>query len=275
MSDTVPISQIVIGQRHRSDMGDLAALAESIRKVSLLQPIGINEQNILVFGERRLRACRDILGWTEIPARVVQMARIVDGEYHENEMRKSFNVSERVAIGKAIEDCVMERRGRPATEPPAKIPYNCTEFPTGIETREIAAKRAGFDNYQNYRRAKKVVEHAIPELVTMMDEERISVSAASAVAAAPPEKQQTIVAEGPKAVVAEARRANMANARAAHRRKREMQPAVREKPQGDSILAMIDDVREMLRKPFLMIPILELKKKIEELRDAYARSLDQ
>jgi ParB family chromosome partitioning protein len=48
-------------------MGDLSALAASIAEVGLLQPIGVSADGELVFGERRLRACRDLLGWTEIP----------------------------------------------------------------------------------------------------------------------------------------------------------------------------------------------------------------
>lgn len=75
----VPISEIVIGERHRQDMGDLDALAASIRELGLLQPIGVTEENQLVFGARRVKACRDILNWTDIPARIIRIDRIVDG----------------------------------------------------------------------------------------------------------------------------------------------------------------------------------------------------
>jgi hypothetical protein len=68
MSAAVAISSITIGDRHRRDMGDLRALANSIAEVGLLQPIGMSPSGELVFGARRLRACRDILGWTEIPS---------------------------------------------------------------------------------------------------------------------------------------------------------------------------------------------------------------
>jgi ParB family chromosome partitioning protein len=69
----VAISSITVGARHRRDMGDLRALANSIAEVGLLQPIGVSAAGQLVFGERRLRACRDILGWTEIPVRTVEI----------------------------------------------------------------------------------------------------------------------------------------------------------------------------------------------------------
>ena len=41
MSATVAISSITIGNRHRRDMGDLRALANSIAEVGLLHPIGM------------------------------------------------------------------------------------------------------------------------------------------------------------------------------------------------------------------------------------------
>ena len=104
------INQITLGERHRKDMGDLATLADSIKTEGLLQPIGVTPQDDLVFGYRRLVACRDILGWTAIDARVVNVTSIGAGEYAENEMRKDFTVSERVAILKALE---IRRPGQP------------------------------------------------------------------------------------------------------------------------------------------------------------------
>jgi hypothetical protein len=59
-----------------------------------LHPIGVSPDGQLVFGERRLLACRDLLGWTEIPARVVNLRSIVEGECHENGVRKDFTPSE-------------------------------------------------------------------------------------------------------------------------------------------------------------------------------------
>ncbi|MCP4600497.1 MAG: ParB N-terminal domain-containing protein, partial [Proteobacteria bacterium] len=58
----LPISAISIGPRHRKDMGDLVKLACSIGTCGLLQPVGITKDNELVFGHRRLLACKDILG---------------------------------------------------------------------------------------------------------------------------------------------------------------------------------------------------------------------
>ena len=99
--NSIKISTIRAEDRIRTDHGDIQALADSIDEIGLLQPIGINEGNILVFGERRLKACQ-LLGWDEIPTRIVNIPDVISGEYAENEIRKDFTPSERVAILETI-----------------------------------------------------------------------------------------------------------------------------------------------------------------------------
>jgi ParB family chromosome partitioning protein len=65
-SRLMPIADIVVGRRHRKDMGDIEGLARSIADLGLLQPIVVSEEGLLLAGERRLRACL-ILGWSDIP----------------------------------------------------------------------------------------------------------------------------------------------------------------------------------------------------------------
>ena len=59
-----------------------------------------------------------------------------------------------------------------------EIPVNLPEFESG-ETREIAARKAGFDSEQTYRRAKTVAHHAVPELAQAMDQGRVAISTAA------------------------------------------------------------------------------------------------
>jgi len=84
----IPCEQIRIGERHRKDMGDLEVLATSIATVGLLHPPVVTEDGLLVCGERRFLAMRDILRWKTIPVIVLQVSSIVAGEYAENEIRK-------------------------------------------------------------------------------------------------------------------------------------------------------------------------------------------
>ena len=85
----------------------------NIEAVGLLHPVVVTPSNELVCGERRIEAAR-LLGWQEIPVRVVNIEAIVFGEQAENELRKDFTMSERVAIGRAVEESLGERRGRPS-----------------------------------------------------------------------------------------------------------------------------------------------------------------
>ena len=107
----IPIDRIHVGSRHRRTMGDIDLLAASIEQVGLLQPIGIRPDNTLVYGERRLRAFRQ-LGRSTIPARVIDVPALVLAEHAENEIREDFTPSERVAIGKAVEEEVGKRQGQ-------------------------------------------------------------------------------------------------------------------------------------------------------------------
>ena len=187
----VPLADIVIGERHRRDMGDLQRLADSMREVGLLQPIGITEDRQLVFGERRVKAAQ-MLGWTAILARVVDISSIVAGEYAENEIRKDFTPSERVAIARRIEGMLGRRQGqRTDLEPPD----NCPEV--GAETRDLAAQRAGFGSGKTYERARRVVTHGAPELVAAMDSGKASVSAAATLATQPPDFQREVADHPP------------------------------------------------------------------------------
>src|SRR6516164_6434183 len=99
MLKEIKIAAIKVGQRHRRDMGDLTSLADSIRQEGLLQPIGVTDRLELVFGERRIRAVRDILKKRTILARIVDVSSILAGEYHENEIRKDL------CTKRALGDC--------------------------------------------------------------------------------------------------------------------------------------------------------------------------
>jgi len=99
---TLPIAEIVVGERHRRDMGDVESLAESIAAVGLLQPIVVTPDSRLIAGERRLRAAK-LLGHPAIAVRVVDLDDIVRGEHAENTYRKDFTLSEAVAIKRALE----------------------------------------------------------------------------------------------------------------------------------------------------------------------------
>jgi len=74
------ISEIKIGKRFRKDLGDIDALAQSIKEIGLLQPIIITKNNNLIAGLRRIEAYKK-LGRDEIP---VFIAKIGDKNGNKN-----------------------------------------------------------------------------------------------------------------------------------------------------------------------------------------------
>jgi ParB family chromosome partitioning protein len=69
MSDDIRLEwatdSIVVGARHRKDLGDIDALAESINRVGLLQLPTVTPDGVLICGARRLAAIKQ-LGWRTV-----------------------------------------------------------------------------------------------------------------------------------------------------------------------------------------------------------------
>jgi ParB family chromosome partitioning protein len=100
----VPIEDIIIKKRIRKDMGDIGALAESMKKFGLICPIVISGNNILIAGGRRLEAARS-LGWRTINAVIAQIPEEVSGleiEIEENLCRLDFSPGEQAAVQKKL-----------------------------------------------------------------------------------------------------------------------------------------------------------------------------
>jgi N6-adenosine-specific RNA methylase IME4 len=156
-AQAISIDRIVVGERHRKDMGDVAGLGRSISEIGLLHPIVIKRNGELIAGARRLRACVE-LGWTEIPVHVVDLDEIVHGEFAENAVRKDFTLSEAVAIKRAIEPlekvAAKERQG-------ARTDKHLGKLPTSSNGRaaDNAAKATGISR-RTLEKAEDVINAA-------------------------------------------------------------------------------------------------------------------
>lgn len=210
MVQRVAISGITIGERPRQELGDLESLASSIAELGLLQPIGVTSARLLVWGERRLKAC-ETLGWTEIDAVVDptldDVLKAAKAERDENICRKPFTHTEAVAKGRQIEELERRRaRQRQAQAGPsrgrgakASGSGNLPEAEHG-DTRDKVAAAVGMSG-RTYEKARKVVETATAELVRAMDDGTASVDAAAEIASLPQNQQREVVARGKDAIV--------------------------------------------------------------------------
>lgn len=152
------------------------------------QPIIFDDDGVLVFGGRRMMAARS-LGWVEIEARVIDCDAL-QAEHDENEIRKQFTVTERLAIAQRIAERLCppgETRQGQRTDLGKNLPMS-----EKGKTAEIAAKHAGLGSRETLRAAQKVVEHGAPELVEAMDAGKVSIHAAAAIASLPKEDQRGI-----------------------------------------------------------------------------------
>ncbi|MCZ6510060.1 MAG: MT-A70 family methyltransferase [Alphaproteobacteria bacterium] len=115
------VADVIVRERHRKDMGDVAALARSIEDVGLLQPIVVTPDDVLIAGQRRLEAFK-LLGRDDVSATVVPLEDIVRGEFAENMARKAFTPSEEVAIWRSLAPNVSTPVGRPKKENGGNLP---------------------------------------------------------------------------------------------------------------------------------------------------------
>ena len=101
----IDIDKIIVKDRIRKDYGNLEELAEDIRKNGLINPPAISRTYQLIAGERRLKACRDILGWKQIEVHQMDVddaEKQLFMEISENESRKEFTMMERLDYARQI-----------------------------------------------------------------------------------------------------------------------------------------------------------------------------
>jgi len=180
----IAINTVRVENRFRKFLGDLAPLIDSIQVLGLLHPVLLNEDLLLIAGERRLESCKR-LGWTEIPARIVRLDEI-RAQHDENVMRQDFLPSEAVAIKRALEEEERAKAHRRMSEGgkfSRKGIIRGGDSPHLIpgKTRDILAAHAGMSSF-TLQRAEEVVAAAEKEpekyadLLEEMDSKRRSVN---------------------------------------------------------------------------------------------------
>ena len=159
-ADRIPLSTVVVNERHREVLGDIDALAASIAELGLLQPIGVTPDMRLVYGERRLRACK-LLGWETVPVVVLDgfesEVACLKAERDENTCRKEMTWSELVALANDLRPkLAAEAKARQGTRTDLQEPCAPASTKSG-RTREILAEDLGV-SHATLGRAMAIVE---------------------------------------------------------------------------------------------------------------------
>ncbi|MGI9824396.1 ParB N-terminal domain-containing protein [Agromyces sp. Marseille-Q5079] len=105
------IDSIRVGARHRRDLGDVEALAASIERQGLLQPITVTPDGDLVCGARRLAALR-LLGHRHVSVWVRsgisdELAKLL-AEQDDNTLHKSLAPTEAAALYREVKELLAE-----------------------------------------------------------------------------------------------------------------------------------------------------------------------
>lgn len=163
----IDISKIKVTDRIRQEFIGIEELAQDITENGLINPIVVTSDYQLIAGERRLRAHQH-MGREKVEVNVMEVrdrAHHLQLEISENEHRRDFTFSERIAYGKKIEELerikAKERMASPDKE----------SLPEGHkgQVRDIVAEQAGFGSGRNYDKAKFVAEYATPEIIQSLD----------------------------------------------------------------------------------------------------------
>ncbi|RCS82624.1 ParB N-terminal domain-containing protein [Brachybacterium alimentarium] len=105
------VDSIQVGTRHRTDLGDIDALAASIREHGLLQPITVTIDGVLVCGRRRLAAIRQ-LGWRTVSvwvrSGISDRLGLLLAEQDENVHRKPLTQLEAAALYRELKQLMAE-----------------------------------------------------------------------------------------------------------------------------------------------------------------------
>ena len=145
------VDSLIVGKRHRTDLGDLDALAASIDRDGLLQPLTITIDGVLVCGARRLAAIK-MLGWRTVSVWVRgglsdRLGKLL-AEQDDNMLHKPYNQLEAAGLYREIKQVMAEDAARrksatqfsaenqPGNDGPGKFPG-----PSGAlgDARELAA----------------------------------------------------------------------------------------------------------------------------------------
>lgn len=175
----ISIPAIDVGERIRTDCGDIDSLKQNIQAHGLLNPITVmrrgEDRFFLIAGYRRLQAMK-ALGVRSIAATVLSPMDAEERlfvEISENEARKNFTCSERLAYAEKVR-AIEKEKARQRCVTHTRDGYRKNQENEKGRTRDIVAKKVGFASGRTLDRAFFVAENR-PDLIPLIDREELSV----------------------------------------------------------------------------------------------------
>jgi len=109
---TIEVDKVIVTERFREDLGDLEPLKQSVKRLGFLHPIGVTEDNKLVYGRRRLEVAKQ-LGLHRIPCVIVHLGEFEQkvAELEENLRRKNLSWVEEVKAKAELDRLLREIHG--------------------------------------------------------------------------------------------------------------------------------------------------------------------
>jgi ParB family chromosome partitioning protein len=176
------IESIRVGARHRHDLGDIEALAASIERQGLLQPVTVTPDGDLICGARRLAALR-LLGHRRVSVWVRSgisddLARLL-AEQDDNALHKSLAPTEAAALYREVKQLLAEDaerrqlasrfqagRGRPDGAAPGAAPSPRGSGDTRSQAARLVSGNHSYNTHERIGRLQQIVddETAPPEV---------------------------------------------------------------------------------------------------------------
>ncbi|MEW4150052.1 ParB N-terminal domain-containing protein [Bacillus thuringiensis] len=166
------INQIKVAERIRKEFGNIEELANDIKENGIINPPVVTPEHELIAGERRLRACK-YLNYQQIEVRVMSVRDYehkLKIEIGENEHRKEFTFSERMAWARELER-VESAKARERMSEGGKGRQNSVN----LRTDDKVSNDVGLGSRDTYRKAKFIAEHADSFTITKLDNEETSI----------------------------------------------------------------------------------------------------
>ena len=159
------------------------------------RPICLDQENTLIFGGKTFSLYKSQLKKT-IPSWRLSLLELANGNYSNELFIKNFLISERVAIGIALERFLGNRQGyrtdlirkaqngfaktknitrKIELKTPMRNSYAQVLIEKQVPMRQLIANRLGFGSHFTYQKAKKIKLYGNMELIDQVDQKKLSI----------------------------------------------------------------------------------------------------